>query len=263
MTVPIVFDRRTYAARRGRAARMEDGQFLVNHVAESIAERLGAVSRSFRRGLDLGSRSTSFARLAPHAGYWVRTSLSPAFETDSLAADEEALPFAAESFDLLVSVLSLHAVNDLPGALVQIHRVLAPGGLFLAALFGGSTLGELRRALAAGEAERTGGASPRIAPFGDVRDMGALLQRAGFALPVADLDRVVVRYSSFTRLVNDLRALGETNALASRSLSPLRRDVLRAALAHYASHDADHEGKLTATFDIVGLTGWSAADGPA
>ncbi|HWY15132.1 MAG TPA: methyltransferase domain-containing protein [Rhizomicrobium sp.] len=258
MTVPIVFDRRTYAARRGRAARSAGDQFLVHQIAESMAERLGAVKKSFSQGLDLGSRSASFARLAQYAGYWVRTGLSPADEAVSLVADEEALPFAGRSFDLVVSVLSLHAVNDLPGALLQIRRALKPDGLFLASLFGGATLGELRRAFAAGEVEQRGGASPRVAPFGDVRDMGQLLQRAGFTQPVADLDRIVVRYTSFATIVKDLRALGETNSLVSRDRSPLRRDVLRAALAHYASRDADDQGKLTATFDIVSLTGWSA-----
>jgi SAM-dependent methyltransferase len=262
MTVPIVFDRKIYAARRHRAARSAGDQFLVNQVAENMAERLDAVKKRFSCGLDLGSRSSSFAPLAPYAGFWVRTSLSPADEAVSLAADEEALPFAAQSFDLVVSVLSLHAVNDLPGTLVQIRRVLKPDGLFLAALFGGATLGELRRAFAAGEVERRGGASPHIAPFADVRDMGQLLQRAGFAQPVADLDRTLVRYTSFATLVNDLRALGETNSLASRERAPLRRDVLQAALAHYALHDADDQGKLTATFDIVSLTGWSAVAGP-
>lgn len=180
MTVPIVFDRRTYAVRRGRATRSADDQFLVHQVAESMAERLGAVQKSFSRGLDLGSRSASFARLAPFAGYWVRTGLSPADEAVSLAADEEALPFAERSFDLVVSVLSLHAVNDLPGALLQICRALKPDGLFLAALFGGATLGELRRAFAAGEVEQRGGASSRVAPFGDVRDMGAALAARRF-----------------------------------------------------------------------------------
>ncbi|HEY2446463.1 MAG TPA: methyltransferase domain-containing protein [Rhizomicrobium sp.] len=257
MTVPIVFDRETYAARRRRALQTGADRFLIRLVAQSVAERLGAVKRRFHRALDLSSRDESFAVIAPHAEQWLRTGLTPAESSICAAVDEEALPFAPAAFDLIVSVLSLHSVNDLPGTLVQIRRALAPDGLFLGALFGGETLNELRRAFATGESELRGGASPRVAPFADVRDAGALLQRAGFEMPVADLDRIVVQYSSFGSLVKDLRALGETNSLASRSRAPLRRDVLGAAIAHYAKHDADAEGRLTVTFDILGLTGWS------
>jgi SAM-dependent methyltransferase len=261
MNVPIVFDRGLYGARRARAARIPGDDFLVREAGENLAERLSGMTRRFARALDLGSRATSFAILRDFADYWLSTAAAPAPADISLIADEELLPFADRSFDLVASVLTLHATNDLPGALVQIRRTLAPGGVFVCALFGGATLGELRRAFAAGEAEIAGGASPRVAPFADVRDMGALLQRTGFAMPVADVERVTVRYRSFETLARDLRALGETNALAGRSRRPLSRAVLAAALAHYAASDADSEGRLTATFDILYLTGHAPAAG--
>ncbi|HEY3638689.1 MAG TPA: methyltransferase domain-containing protein [Rhizomicrobium sp.] len=257
MTAPDIFDRKLYAARRLKSARERGESFLTQQAGEALSERLAGLNRNFRRGLDLGSRMESFALVSPAAGTWIRTAASPNSKTVDVIADEEALPFAAESFDLVVSVLILHAVNDLPGTLVQIRRALAPGGLFLAALFGGSTLTELRRAFAAGESEVSGGVSPRVSPFADVRDAGALLQRAGFAGPVADVERLPVRYGSFDRLVGDLRALGETNVLKQRRKTFLSRGVLAASLAHYAADDGDADGKLRATFDILYLTGQS------
>jgi SAM-dependent methyltransferase len=257
MTVPIVFDRRLYGLRRLRAERTKRDNFLVRHAAENLSERLGAVKRRFGRALDLNARRESFALLAGRAETWMRTGLHPDAVNVSFVADEETLAVAVQSFDLIVSILGLHAVNDLPGALVQIRRALAPGGVFMAALFGGATLGEMRRAFASGESVATGGASPRVAPFADVRDMGALLQRAGFALPVADLDRLEVRYRTFSTLVDDLHALGETNSLVERRRNFLSRSVLAAALASY-ENDNSHDGQLTATFDILYLTGWAA-----
>jgi SAM-dependent methyltransferase len=177
-----------------------------------------------------------------------------------LAADEEAMPFAEQSFDLITSVLSLHAVNDLPGALFQMRGALKPGGLFIAAMFGGETLKELRTAFAAGESELAGGASPRVAPFADVRDLGALLQRAGFERPVADAERTIVRYREFMGLVADLRAMGENNALRRRSRKCLRRDILHAVLADYTTAHSEPEGRLRATFDVIYLTGWAASE---
>src|SRR3569623_1125240 len=147
--------------------------------------------------------------------------------------------------------------SDVPGVLAQIRRALKPDGLFMAALFGGATLFELRESLAAAELETTGGVSPRIYPFADVRDLGGLLQRAGFALPVADVERTTVLYREFSSLVRDLRALGETNALAERSLRPLSRETLAAMLAHYGAHHAEPDGRLRAPFEIVYLTGWA------
>jgi SAM-dependent methyltransferase len=175
----------------------------------------------------------------------------------SIVADEEALPFASGSFELIVSALSLQWANDLPGVLVQIRRALAPDGLFLAALIGGQTLIELRTAFTAAEAELTGGASPRVAPFADVRDLGGLLQRAGFALPVTDVEPILVRYASMFALLRDLRAMGATNALTERSRVPLRRAVFTRAAEIYADRFSDSDGRVRATFEIVWLSGWA------
>jgi SAM-dependent methyltransferase len=245
-TPPRIFDRKTYALRRLRA---QGDSFLAVEAAEGLAERISAVNRRFKNALDLNARSQSHAVLAPLAESWTQTMPG--------TADEEALPFALETFDLIVSVLSLHAINDLPGALVQIRRALKPDGLFLAALFGGETLQELRDAFAAGESETIGGVSPRVSPFADVRDLGGLLQRAGFALPVADVERTTVRYESIDRLFADLRALGETNALAERRTRLMRKDTFAAAVSHYRANHADAQGRINATFDVVYLTGWA------
>jgi SAM-dependent methyltransferase len=170
--------------------------------------------------------------------------------------EEEYLPFGPRAFDLYVSVLTLHAINDLPGALAQIRASLKRGGLFLAGLFGGQTLHELRGALAEAEIEIDGGLSPRVAPFVDVRDAGALLQRAGFAQPVADVDALVVRYGQPLKLLADLRAMGETNVLSERRRVALKRSVLARALELYGKRYADDDGRVAATFEIVYLTGW-------
>ncbi len=250
MTVPRIFDRQLYAQRRARAR----DSFLVQDAADAMAERLRAVNRRFARALELGARPELPPLLAPLAQSWTRASLCTGDLVD-VVADEETLPFAPESFDLVVSPLSLHAVNDLPGALSQIRSVLKPDGLFLAALFGGATLFELREAFAEGEIDILGGASPHVSPFADIRDLGGLLQRAGFALPVADSEKTIVRYRTFETLVEDLRALGETNALTDRSKRPLRRDVLASALSSYSARAT--EGHLPLTFEIIYLTAWA------
>src|SRR5262245_46947330 len=211
---PRIFSRSAYRARRARAARTESDAILVEDTASQVALRISAINRRFVRALDLHARTQAFPLLRPVAESWVRT--GSVREPLSVVADEEGLPFAEESFDLVTSILSLHAVNDLPGALVQIRRALKPDGLFIGALFGGETLKELRLAFAAAEEETMGGISPRVAPFADVRDLGGLLQRAGFALPVADVERTVVHYRDIWRLFADLRALGETNVLVKR-----------------------------------------------
>jgi SAM-dependent methyltransferase len=174
-----------------------------------------------------------------------------------IAADEEALPLREASLDLVVSALALQFVNDLPGALIQIRRALRPDGLFLAALAGGETLTELRQAFAAAEAEIEDGISPRVAPFSDVRDMGALLQRAGFALPVTDVDRLTARYDSPIALMHDLRRMGATNALVERSRRPLKRATLTRMSEIYAERFADRDGRIRATFEIIWLSGWA------
>ena len=253
---PQIFDRRLYTRRRTRAAGTD---FLVQEAGCQIAGRLRAVKCRFQRGLDLASLPQSFGELRGCADVWWKTSLAP--REDCIVADEEGLPFPEACFDLITSVLSLHAVNDLPGALVQIRRTLRPDGLFVAALFGGETLRELRQAFAQAESEITGGLTPRVAPFADVRDLGALLQRAGFALPVADVERSMVQYAEFSTLVQDLRALGETNVVHGRFRGLLRRDLLARMLSGYAEAHADAEGRLRATFDIIYLTGWAPHEG--
>jgi SAM-dependent methyltransferase len=234
-------------------------QFLVEAAAEQIGERIGAVNRRFKRALDLGSRGRAFAQLKPHADSWVRASPVPEASsgTAMIVGDEELLPFAPESFDLVTSVLSLHAVNDLPGAFLQIRQALEPDGLLMAAIFGGETLTELRQSFASAEAEVSGGISPRVAPFADVRDLGALLQRAGLALPVADLERTTVRYHDIAKLFADLRAMGETNALSGRRSSFSSRRLIGRVLEDYAARFADADGRLRVTFDIVYLTAWA------
>lgn len=258
---PQVFDRALLRRRQARAARLGPEPFLLERVAEDLAERLGAVKRRFETALDLGTATGAVARALgghPAVGRLVRGApgLSDDLHGPAVVLDEEALPFAAGTLDLVVSALSLQFVNDLPGALAQIRRALRPDGLFLAALVGGSTLAELREALAVAESETTGGLSPRVAPFADVRDMGGLLQRAGFALPVTDVDRVSVRYGHPLSLMADLRRMGAANALAERRRVPLRRDTLLRAADIYAERFADPDGRVRATFEIVWLSGW-------
>jgi ubiquinone/menaquinone biosynthesis C-methylase UbiE len=244
---PHIFDRHTLALRQARARAIAGEMFLVRQAAEGLAQRLDAVRRTFSSALELDGSDVSAALLGPRAEHWARHALT----------DDESVPGEPQQFDLVASILSLHNVNDLPGVLFQIRRVLKPDGLFVAALFAGETLRELRESLAAGELETLGGISPRVAPFADVRELGGLLQRAGFALPVADVERTVVRYREFQTLVSDLRAMGETNALQERIRKALPRKTVAATLSHYANHFADPDGRLRATFEIAYLTGWS------
>jgi SAM-dependent methyltransferase len=244
---PQIFDSRLAAARRARAVRLGPATFLLDRVAEEFAERLAAVTRTFERGADIGTPTDALRRaLASQVGSVVAASV-----------DEEELPFAPGSLDLAVSALSLQFVNDLPGVLIQIRRALRPDGLFLAALIGGETLTELRQSFAAAEAEVEGGVSPRVAPFADLRDLGALLQRAGFALPVTDVDRVTVRYASPLELMHDLRRMGATNAMTERRRAPLKRATLKRMLEIYAARFAGPDGRIPATFEIVWLSGWA------
>jgi SAM-dependent methyltransferase len=244
-----------------RALRAGYADFLVTRAAEDLEERLGVVLRDFPLALDIATPTPAAAavlRRLPRIGPVVRLAHVP--EPGAILGDEERLPFGGESFDLAVSLLSLQAVNDLPGALIQIRRALKPDGLFMGCLLGGSTLTELREAFTLAEAEVEGGASPRVAPFADVRDMGGLLQRAGFALPVADSDIVRVRYGDPFGLMRDLRAMGLTNSLAERRKAPLRRATLMRAAAIYAERHADPDGRLPATFELVWLSGWAPHD---
>ncbi len=236
--------------------------FLLRHVAAELAERLTVVKRSFAATADIGTPGPDLRRLLCEqklASSIVGVdTLAPADAGSSfIVADEEALPFGDASLDLVVSALALQWVNDLPGTLAQIRRALKPDGLFLAVLLGGETLTELRQSFAMAEAEIEGGVSPRVAPFADLRDIGALLQRAGFALPVVDVDRLIVRYDSPFGLMQDLRGMGATNVLVERRRSPLKRATLQRMAQIYADRFSDPDGRLRATFDIVWLSGWA------
>lgn len=238
-----LFDFRASARAKARATRIGGERFLDEAALEGLAHRLSAVTRSFAHGLLVGDRVPPM--LEPFAQKWAIRDFD---EREYLDADP--------GFDLAVSVYSLQAINDLPGALIQIRRALKPDGLFLGALFGGGTLGELRESFMAAESELLNGASPHIAPFADIRDLGALLQRAGFALPVADLERLTVHYSDLRKLLLDLRTHGQTNTLLARRKNYLGRKMLAALEAHYARRHG-RNGKLAATFETLYLTGWA------
>ncbi len=258
-----LFDRAAVRRHRDRAAaRIGEHDFLFREIANRLGDRLGDFRRAFADALDLGCHGGALARaLGDNVGRLVQTDLSPAMLRRArglrVAADEELLPFADASFDLVVSALSLHWVNDLPGALVQIRRLLRADGLLLAAMFGAGTLGELREALALGESAEEGGASPRLSPFADVRDAGALLQRAGFALPVVDVDTITVSYPDAYALMRDLRGMGEANAVGERRKRFTRRATLTAAAAAYRERFGDSEGRVPATFQVLTLTAWT------
>jgi SAM-dependent methyltransferase len=262
MSAPRVFDRFLLRRRRRRARALGPVTFLIDRVAADLDDRLSAVSRRFELAADLGSPSPAVrCLLAPRVGRLIAVAAAAEDVGDhdgpKLVADEEALPFADATLDLVVSLLALQSVNDLPGTLVQVRRALKPDGLFLAAFLGGDTLGELRRSFAAAEAEVEGGVSPHVAPFVDTREAGALLQRAGFALPVADVDRITVRYASPFDLMQDLRRMGATNPLVERRRAPLRRATLARMAQLYAEQFSDPDGRLRASFDVVWLSGWA------
>jgi SAM-dependent methyltransferase len=262
---PLIFDRRLLFKRRDRAAASFSGHtFLLERVAGDIVERLGTVRRRFPVALNLGAYNGLLGRrLRSVAGIELVIDAEPSSrlveqcDGPKVRADEEALPFREGSLDLVVSGLALHLVNDLPGALVQIRRVLRPDGLLLATLLGGATLQELRTALLAAEAEIEAGASPHVAPFADVRDLGSLLQRAQFALPVVDSDAVTVTYPDPLRLMHDIRAMGATNVLRARRRVPLRRETLRRALEIYSERFGVAGGRVPATFEFITMTAWA------
>jgi SAM-dependent methyltransferase len=264
MSAPLVFDRALLRTRRRRAVAGGAEAFLLERAAEEMAERLAVVLRQFDLAVDLGTPGDALARSlagSPKIGTLIAAEPDPHLRSTrpdlAVAAEAEALPFAPESLDLVVSALSLQAVNDLPGTLVQVRRALKPDGLFLAVLLGGATLTELRQSFAEAESERDGGISPRVAPFADVRDMGSLLQRAGFALPVTDIDRFTVRYGSPFALMSDLRRMGAANPLVERRRVPLRRATLMRMADIYASRFSDPDGRVRATFEFVWLSGWA------
>jgi SAM-dependent methyltransferase len=259
-TAPQLFDRALLARRRRRAAALGPVTFLVDRVAPELSDRLSAVLRRFELAVDLGTPTDAVRRALRPCGSVatiVAAGRCPGEPGLAVVADEEMLPFRDASLDLVVSALALQFVNDLPGTLIQIRRALKPDGLFLAALLGGETLSELRRAFAEAEVEIEGGISPRVAPFADIRDLGGLLQRAGFALPVTDVDRLTVRYDTVFALMDELRRMGATNALLERRRTPLRRATLMRMARIYQERFADPDGRLRATFEIVWLSGWA------
>jgi SAM-dependent methyltransferase len=248
--IPRLIDRGALRARQARAARLGPVTFLLDRVVEDMGERLSAVLRDFKDVADVWTPGDALCELQP--GRFDTIARISMFDSEG-----EALQLAPQSLDLALSALALHFANDLPGVLAQIRRALRPDGLFLAALLGGDTLTELRESFTAAEVELEGGLSPRVLPFADLRDLGALLQRAGFALPVADVDRVVVRYDNAFALMQDLRRMGATNVLMERRRTPLRRSTLLRMAQIYAERFADSDGRIRATFDIVWLSGWA------
>jgi SAM-dependent methyltransferase len=259
-----IFDRRSVRLHRDRAASsLPRHDFLLREIGERLVDRLDDVRRKFPVALDLGCRHGSLARDLAARGVemLVQCDLSSAMlrhvSGARVAADEEALPFAAGSFDLVISLLNLHWVNDLPGALLQVRQALKPDGLFLAAMFGGETLKELRRAIADAEIESEGGLSPRISPFADVRDAGNLLQRAGFTLCVADVETLTVAYADPLALLVDLRGMGETNAVLQRRKTASRRATLLRAVERYGELYRDADDRFPATFQVIYLTAWA------
>ena len=247
-TAPVLFDRTLLVQRLRRARSLGPATFLLDRVIEDMDERLSAVKREFAVAADLwtpgeeGASSHRFKSLT-------RLALGE--------SGDEVLQLEPESLDLVISALALQFANDLPGVLAQIRRALKPDGLLLAAMIGGDTLTELRQAFAAGESECEGGVSPRVAPFADLRDVGGLLQRAGLALPVTDVDRIVVRYGSAFALMGDLRRMGATNILLERRRTPTRRATVLRMAQIYGERFADPDGRIRATFDVIWLSAWA------
>jgi NADH dehydrogenase [ubiquinone] 1 alpha subcomplex assembly factor 5 len=262
----IIFDRAAVRHHRERAALFPaDTRFLHKAVQERLLDRLNDVRHRFARVLDLGVGDGGLAELLAEAGQTPDiVSFDPAWrfagrQHGGVVGEAEALPFRAQSFDLVVSALGLHWTNDLPGALLQLRHILKPDGLLLATLFGGRTLWELQEVLMQAELEVSGGAAPRVSPFADVPDCGALLQRAGLALPVVDSETLTVTYPHLFALMRDLRAMGETNAQAARQRGATTRKLFLRAAEIYAERFGDTDGRIPATFQLINLTGWAPA----
>ncbi|MCK5168049.1 MAG: methyltransferase domain-containing protein, partial [Rhodospirillaceae bacterium] len=272
-----VFDRNAVRAHRERAAKKTwaEHDFLFMEAAERLCDRLDDVKRDFDTALDLGCHGGCVAKNLNGRGNiknLTQTDISPAMvalaektghsamTTAGMVVDEENLPFDDGSFDLVLSNLSLHWVNDLPGALIQIRKSLKPDGLMLASVFAERTLWELRESLMAAEIEIEGGMSPRVSPFATVQDLGSLLGRAGFALPVLDTDTITVSYPDAFKLMADLRGMGESSAVSGRRKTFTREDTILRAARYYQEKFAGGDGRIPATFDIVTMTAW--APGP-
>ena len=250
--------------RRALRNRVDGADFLMRDAAQELADRLSAVERRFPRAAVLLT-PTGLAADALRATGKVDEVVEVAAHRDLLdgpgtVAEGDRLPLEPSSLDLAVSLLSMQELNDIPGFLIQVRRALKPDGLFIGAMAGAGTLAELRDALLAAETQLAGGASPRVLPFADVRDAGALLQRAGFALPVADHDDLTVRYATMFDLMRDLRAMGVTNVLAGRSRRPATRALFTRAAEIYANRHADADGRIRATFSLVWMSGWAPAE---
>jgi SAM-dependent methyltransferase len=262
-----VFDRVALRRRRERTAAGLGGyDFLIREVASRLLERLGDVRRTFPLSLELGCHTGQLGRVLRERraiGHLIQTDLSMAMarraEGLRVVADEEALPFGTDAFDLVLSCFSLHWINDLPGTLAQVRYALKPDGLFLAAMPGGTTLHELREALMRAELDLDGGAGLRVSPFIDVRDAGALLQRAGLAMPLVDVETITVTYEHPLKLMQELRGMGEANALRERPRRPLRRATLLRAAEIYHELFADARGRVPATFQVLMLSAWKPA----
>lgn len=250
---------------------LPDCSFLVERAAEDLLDRLLPVVRDFPLALSLGGGGAIGRALAGNTaaavkiGHLIETDIAPRNAARgsglALAMDEEALALADESLDLVLSPLALHWTNDLPGTLVQINRALKPDGFFAGALIGGASLTELRQSLMAAEAELSDGVNARVSPFADAQDLSSLLQRAGFALPVADVDRMTVRYDTLFDLMRDLRGMGETSVLTARSRKPATKALFLRAAEIYAERFSDADGRIRATFEIVHAAGWAPHPG--
>jgi len=263
--IPEIFDRALLKLRRRRiATRAAQGDFLHGRIARELAERVSLISRHFDIAADLGTHTGRLAAAlgkTENVGQVIATDNCQDYLTGEpglqILADEEWLPFRANSLDLVASNLQLQWANDLPGIFAQAQRALKPDGLFLAVLFGGQTLHELRAALGQAEIDVTGGLSPRVAPMAEIRDLGALLQRAGFSLPVADILPLNTSYATPLHLMRELRAMGEQNALQARVPHFTRRAVIDRAVDHYAANFADSDGRVRATYELIFLSGWA------
>lgn len=253
----VIFDRGSVARNRRRAAASsEESFFLFDWSVDQIEDRLSVIRRQFPLALRIGARGKALGLEQFGIASSITMDVAPSEKTD-IVAEEDFLPIAPSSADLIYSPLSLHSVNDLPGALLQIRQALKPDGVFIAALAGGETLYELRACLQEAELEITGGVSPRISPFADKQQMGSLLQRAGFSLPVVDSDIVTVTYESTFALMRDLRAMGETNAISERKKTFSSRRIFFRAAELYAQKFSEPDGRIRASFEIIFLLGWS------
>ncbi len=249
----IVFDRALLARRRSQVAgSFSEHDFLFDWARRHLSDRLIDINRDFGCGVQIGTRGA----LVSHDKIAQLFTMDMAGDYD-VCASEEFLPFKAQSLDLALSVLNLHTVNDLPGALIQVKHALKEDGLFLACMLGGETLHELRSVMSAVELEMYGGVSPRVAPFADKPQMGDLLQRAGFALPVVDSDILTVTYDNVFKLMEDLRGMGESNALAARSKVPVTKEFFMRVAQEYQDKFSEEDGRIVASFEIIFLLGWS------